>query len=237
MAHTPALLTINEIVDRYLLKWKKTTEDAVIYVEHACNCWRDFRYYHSNEYVTAKVTINADSWIEFPSDMAGFLGLYMYFNGRLWSFTEQPDIVNTTTFTGLVEGRDEDLQEGQPISHATTYGYGARGGVNAYNYMIDWSQRRIYVEGISSDTAILKYVSSGIVVNGTTYIPDLLTPVIDTYLLYVETFWIKNLAREADRREKQYNKEVLKARNFINSLTFDQLRDLFLGTFTQGLNR
>jgi len=237
MSHTPAILTINEIVDRYLFKWKKPLEDATTYVEHAANCWRDFRYYHSNEYVTAKVTINADSWIEFPSDMAGFLGLYMYFNGKLWSFTEQPDIVNTTTFTGLVEGRDDDLQEGQPISHAVTSGYGGRGGVNAYNYMIDWAQRRIYVEGITSDTAILKYISSGITVNGTTYIPDLLTPVIDTYLLYVESFWIKDLVKERESRKRDYRDEVLKARNFINSLTFDQLRDLFLGTFTQGLNR
>jgi hypothetical protein len=237
MSHTSAILTINDIVDRYLLKFRKTTDDAVIYTEHAANCWRDFRYYHSNEYVTAKVTINANSWIEFPSDMAGFLGLYMYFNGRLWSFTEQPDIVNTTTFTGLVEGRDDDLQEGQPINHATSYGYGARGGVNAYNYMIDWAQRRIYVEGISSDTAILKYVSSGITVNGTTYVPDLLTPVIDNYLLYVETFWLKDLVKERESRKREYDKEVLKARNFINSLTFDQLKDLFLGTFTQGPQR
>lgn len=237
MSHTSALLTIDDVVMRYLLKYKRSTDDAVIYIEHAANCWRDFRYYNSNEYVTCKVTINANRWIEFPSDMAGFVGLYMYFDGRLWPFTEQQDIVNTTTFTGLTEGRDTDYEEGVDIKHATSYGYGARGGVNAYNYMIDWAQRRIYVDGIESDTAILKYVSSGITVNGTTYVPDLLTPVIDTYLLYVETFWIKDLVRERESRKRDHKDEVLKARNFINSLTYDQLKDLFLGTFVQGPRR
>jgi hypothetical protein len=237
MASTSALLTINDVIDRFLLKYKKTTEDAVIYTEHACNCVRDFSLYHGNEITTAKVSIDANYIIEMPSDMIGFVDLCWYFAGKWWSFTEQRDIVNTTTFTGLVEGRDSAFQEGQPISHATTYGYGARGGVNAYNYSIDWQARRIFVEGVNSDTAVLMYTGTGITANGTTYVSDLLTPVIDNYLLYVETFWLKDLVREREMRKKAYNDEVLKARNFVNALTYNQIRDLIMGTTTQGIKR
>jgi hypothetical protein len=237
MADTPALITINDAISRYILKFKKTTEDAVIYTEHACECLKSWNLYHGNEVNVEKVSIDANYIIEMPSDMIGFSDLCWYFAGRYWSFSEQKDIVTTTTYTGLVEGRDEDFQEGQPISHATSYGYGARGGVNAYNYNIDWKARRIFVEGVNSDTAILFYTSSGIVVNGTTYVSDLIVPVIDTYLLYIETFWIKDLVREREMRRKAYNDEVLKARNFVNALTYNQLRDLIMGSTTQGPKR
>lgn len=237
MAHTSALLTVNDIIARFLLKYRKTTDDAVIYTEHAYECIKLWSLYHGNETTTAKVSIDANYIIEMPSDMLGFIDLCWYFAGRWWSFTEQKDIVTTTTFTGLVEGRDEDFQEGQPISHATSYGYGARGGVNAYNYTIDWSARRIFVEGVSSDTAILMYTSSGITSAGTTYVSDLLTPVIDAYLLWKESYWIPNLARERQSRERDYTNEVLRARNFVNALTYSQLRDLIMGSATQGPKR
>ena len=237
MAHTPALLTIEESVTRFLLKYKKTTEDYILFLEHACNAIRDFNLYHSNEVNTTKVTITANKWVVFPDDMIGFVDFCVPMQGRWWSLTEQKNIVNTTTFTGLVEGRDSDAGEGVDISHALSSGYGAKGGVNTYNYTIDWRARRIYVDGISSDTGVLFYNSSGITVNGTTYINDLLTPVIDTYLLWKETIWIPGLARFEQVREKTYDKEVLKARNFINALTFNQLRDLLLGTATQAVQR
>lgn len=237
MANTPALLTLNEVVTRFLLKYKKSTEDAVTYTELAANCVRDWQLYHGNEVTVAKVSIDANYVIEFPVDMIGFIDLCWYFSGRYWSFTEQKDIVRTTTFTGLVEGRDSDMEEGQPIAHANSYTYGARGGVNDYNYTIDWKARRIFVDGINSDTAILFYTSSGITSAGTTYVSDLLTPVIDSYLLWKESYWLPNLARERQLRERDYTNEVLRARNFVNALSYTQLHDLLMGSSTQGPKR
>lgn len=237
MADSPSLVTINDIVTRYLLKYKRSTDDAVIYTEHAAECIKAWHLYHGNEVNIEKTYIDANYIIWMPSDMIGFVDLCYYFNGRYWSMTEQKDIVSTMTGGMLLDERDADIQEGQPISHAVTYGYGGRGGVNAYNYNINWKERRIYVEGISSDYAILFYTSSGIVVNGATYVSDLLSTVIDSYLLYVETFWITNLVREREMRKKAYNEEVLRARNFVNALTYNQLRDIILGESTQGPKR
>ena len=237
MAATPALLDIETVVTRYLLKYKKTTEDFAIYLEHACNATRDFQLFHSADVVTEKVTINANKWIEMPTDMLSFIDLATPIEGKWWSFTRQDDIVNTTTFTGLIEGRDSDFGEGVDIKHAMSDTYGAKGGVNAYNYMIDWDARRIYVDGISSETIVLKYVSSGVTVGGTTYVPDFMTPVIDTYLLWKESYWIVGLARERQLRERDYTNEVLKARNLINSLSYNELRDILLGSATQTVVR
>jgi hypothetical protein len=169
--------------------------------------------------------------------MIGFNDLCVDWQGEWYSFTERRAIVNTTTFTGLVEGRDDEQGEGVDISQPLSYGYGAHGAVNEFNYMLDWKARRIYVDGISSDTAVLFYTSSGVTVDGTTYVSDLLTPVIDAYLLHKETYWIPELVRERQLRERDYTNEVLKARNFINSLTFNQLRDLLLASSTQSVKR
>ena len=237
MAASNALRTIEEIVTDFLLKYKKTTEDVIIYTSHACECVKLWNLYHGNEVTTAKVSITANSLIEMPADMVGFVDLCWYFDGRYWSFTEQRDIVTTTTTVGVTESRDPDFEEGEAIAHANTYTYGGRGGVNAYNYNIDWKVRRIFTEGIVSDTAILFYTSSGLTVGSSTYVSDLLSTVLDAYMLWKETYWIPSLARERQLREKDYTNEVLSARNFVNALTYNQLRDILLGSFTQGLNR
>jgi hypothetical protein len=237
MADTSALLTVEGVTTRYLLKYKKPSEDYILYLEHACNCIRDFSLYHGNELTTEKVTVNANKWITMPSAMIGFNDLCVDWQGEWYSFTEKRAIVNTTTFTGLVEGRDDEQGEGVSISQPESYGYGAHGAVNEFNYTLDWKARRIYVDGISSDTAVLFYTSSGVTVDGTTYVSDLLTPVIDAYLLWKETYWLIEFVRERQARERDYTNEVLKARNFINALTFNQLRDLLLASSTQSVKR
>ena len=237
MAYTSALKSIEDIVTGFLLGYKRGTEDYVSYVDLACRAVRDFNLYHIRNYVTAKVSITANKIIELPDDMIGFVDLCYPMQGRWWSFTRQDDIVNTTTYTGLVEGRDSDFEEGESISDALSYSYGAKGAVNAYNYTVDWETRRIFVDGLDSDTVVLKYVSSGVTVNGTTYVPELIVPVIEAFLLWKSSYWIQSLVRERPMLKKDYEEEVLKARHFINSLSFNELRDLLLGTATQSPRR
>lgn len=237
MASIDALRPLEDVTREFLLMYKRTTDDYVLYLSHASACVRDFRLYHSNEVITAKVTVTANKLIEMPDDMIGFNDLLVPFNGRFWSFTQQKDIVNTTTFTGAVEGRDEDEGEGADILHSITDGYGARGAVNDYNYTIDWNARRIFVDGIESDTAVLKYVSSGITVGAETTVPELMVPVIHAYLLWRETYWLPEFTRERDMRERDYEKEIFKARRFINSLNYDQFRDILLGSNHQSVKR
>ncbi len=236
MAHTNALVNIETIVSDFLHGYKKTTEDYFTYLLHACNCVRDFRLYHSNEVVSAKVSVTANKLMEFPSDMQTFVDLCVPIAGEWWSMTEKRTIVNTTTFTGLVEGRDSTFGEGVDITPRRTTGYSASGGINDYNYTIDYKARRIFFSGIVSETVLLMYTSSGLEVGGTTTVPDFITPVIHAYLLWKETIFLGD-SRNEDKREKSYDKEVLKARNLINSMSYNQWRDLFLGSFSQSVKR
>jgi len=230
MAATNSLIDINQAVSRFLLKYKLSTEDAFIFTEHACDCIRDFSLFDSGDVVSEKVTISALGIIEMPDSMVGFNGLFIPINGELWPFTEVDTIVNTTTTTAGVEGQDSDFGEGVAIYDYASEGYGGRPGVNDYKYTLDWQARRIFCEGITSDTVLLRYVTSGVEITGTTYVPEFVLPMIDTYLLWKSSYWRPDLKRERPLLERDYTNAELKVRNFINSMSYDQWRDVLLST-------
>jgi hypothetical protein len=187
--------------------------------------------------VTAKVSVTVNRIIEMPSDMQTFVDLCIPINGEWWSFTEKQHIVNTTTFIGAVEGLDAIEGEGVGVTDGRTTGYAAAGGINDYNYTIDWEARRIFVDGIVSDTVVLFYTSSGIEVNGTTQVPDLLIPLFDSYLKWKSSYWLPELIRERMALEKDFTNTRLSTRNLINSMSYNQWRDVFLSSFMQAPQR
>lgn len=234
---TAAIVSIERVVNDFMLGYKKSNEDYFTYLHHACRCYQNFREYDSDEVVTTKVTFTTNKWLAMPADMLTFVDLCVPIGGEWWSFTSKGKIVNTTTFTGLVEGRDEDFGEGVDLTVPMLSGYGASGGVNDYNYMLDWEQRRIYIDGIDTGTGVLLYTSSGIEVTGATYIPTIAIPLIDDYLLLKETYWIPELARERQLREKAYKETRLSLRNLIWGMTAEQWKDIIWGTSAQAPKR
>jgi len=237
MSKTAAMINVETVVSRFLLKYKLSTDDAFIYTEHCCNAIRDFNLYDSDLPITEKVTVNANKWIDMPSDMIGFIDLVLPIGGAWWSFTEKREIVNTTTFTGLTEGRDSTFGEGVDMTQPRSLDYGAKGAVNDYYYTIDWSARRIFVNGIESDTVVLIYTTSGIEASGTTQVPEMITPMLDAYMLWKSSYWRQELARERQMLEKDFTNARLSIRNLINSMSYNQWRDVILGSATQSVQR
>jgi hypothetical protein len=74
-------------------------------------------------------------------------------------------------------------------------------------------------------------------ITGTTYIPEELTEVLDNYLLWRETFWIKDLVREREIRKQDFVNARIKLRNRLHGLTANQYKDLFWGLFTNTIKR
>jgi hypothetical protein len=230
---TPAILSINEAVSRYLLKYKLPQEDMVSYIEHACDALRELHLNDLPNLVTSKVAISALGIIELPTDCIGVNGLYMFVDGVKWYFTLNDGIITTTTIAGGVESQTATYGEGQAIVDPKTDTYGGVGGVNDYYYKIDWKARRIFCEGIISDIAMLEYVTSGIELTGTTYVPSQALSVIDTYLKWKESYLIPGQERFAESRERNYNNAVYKLRNLVNAMSYEQWRDTLLSVTTQ----
>ena len=234
---TAALLNIETVVTRYLLKYKLSLDDAFILTEHACDCVSQFNMYDSDFATTAKVTVDANKIIEIPDDMVAFVDLVVPYNGKWWSFTEKREIVNTTTFTGLTEGRDSTVGEGVDIDTGRKTGYAAKGAINDFNHTLDWKARRIFCSGVQSETVVLIYVTSGIEATGTTQVPISIIPMIDAYLTWKRSYWDNSIRDERSLLERDYNNARLSVRNLINSMSYNQWRDIILGGTLQAPQR
>ena len=232
-----ALITIDDAVARYLLKYRKTTDDFFIYSEHATNCLRNYMIYDAKEARSEKVTVNALGIVEMPIDLLTLKDICVARNGEWWPMTLRQEMVNTTTITLGVEGNDTTFGEGVAVLDPITEGYGAVGGANAYYYTVDWKARRIRVDGMINGKALLRYSSSGIIIGGTTYIPEILTDVLDNYLLWKETYWLTQFVRERGDRKQEYINAKITLRGLLNSLSASQWKDLFWGLFTQDIKR
>jgi hypothetical protein len=238
--YTSALTTIEKVATSFLFAYKHSTEDYSLYVEHLCRAIQDFNLYDGQLVVSEKVTIDPVlKCISMPDDMQQFVDLVTPINGTWWSFTEKSQMVNTTTTIVGVESRDSTQGEGVTMDQVKVTGYGAKGGWNKFRYTVDWVSRRIYVDDTyeSTDYIVLLYVSSGIKATEETTIPTFLVPMLDAYLLLKETYWIPEVAREREIRDRDYWREKMKVRNLINSMTYNQWRDMFLGSYTQAPQR
>ena len=229
MAYTGALVKLSDTVDRFMLKYKLPMEDAVLYFEHAADCLRNIMTKHSNISVTAKVSVGSNGILEMPTDMMGFVNLYVQVGGELWSFTDKPRMVNTTTGTVGVD----EVQDGDGVTNPLDYGYGAVGGINNYYMNIDWGARRIFLDGFKSDTAILVYTTSGLVSSGDTMIPAEATDTMDAYLFWKKSWFDGSSRNEKDSRKRDYYDELQQLRILNFMPTGDMLRDIFYSTTTQ----
>ena len=237
---TSALISIENATTDFLLKYKRTTEDYIVYLAHACTLLTDFMIHDAAEARSEKVTVNSLGIIEMSSqcpDLIKLKNVCVAYNGEWWTMTEKPNMVNTTTTTAGVEGHSSTFGEGIAIPDGVTDTFGARGGINAYYYMVDYKARRIFIEGLVSDTVLIKYVSSGIIVSGTTYIPIMLIPMLESYLLWKESYWLDKVMKERPMRERDFTNERLRVRNVINSKSASQWRDIIWGSFSQSPKR
>ncbi len=234
---TNGLTTVNKVVDAYMMKYEKSLDRAWVYTQHACDAIRELHLYDLPNKVTEKVAIDTNGIIEFPDSMIGFNKLYKFVDGVKWSFTFRDDVIVTTTTTLGAEGQDSTFGEGSALRDPKTDTYGGVGGVNDYYYNIDWKARRIFCDGITSDTVVLEYTTSGIEMTGSTYIPDYCTPVIDTYLQYKECFLDTRLERYTALREKTYQNTENRVRNLVNAMSYDQWHDMLLSITTMSPQR
>ena len=226
MADITGVTSLRILVDTHLFKFKMSTEDAAILFEHAANCYRDIRVRHGDMITTEEVDVDDYGIITMPTSMMTFLNLGVYKDNELWTFTERPNL-----------DVDPDITEEPSIVDGTITTYGSKGGINAYYYNIDWGQRKIFCEGITDDTAILKYVGTGISASADTLVPEVMAPMIDTYLLWMRGYWEGATRGEMADREARFDKEVMIYRKVINTLSYDQIMDVLWGTTTQGPQR
>jgi len=247
MAHTSAVTEIGKVVDKYLLKYALPQENYFTYLQHACDCFREINLRHSNNVVTTKIAVSVLGIIDMPSDMIGFGHVFIPINGEWWSFTKKPRKVTTTTSAVMTtatmptiengEGQDSEYGEGVDVQNDVYYGLGGKGGVNDYYFTIDWSARRIFCDGFKSDIAILQYMSSGLVVSGSTFVPGECETVIDAYLNWKKEMIAPRSMSMIQYLEKLYTDQIKAIRLIHFMPSKDEICDAWDSSSSQGIQR
>ena len=136
-----------------------------------------------------------------------------------------------------VETQDATMGEGLDINDDRYLGLGAKGGVNQYYRKIDWQARRIFCDGFKSDTAVLQYTSSGLVVGGSTYIPQEYESVLTAYIDWQKEINTTRSLAMLQTLEKYYADALFSMRLAKFMPTADEIKDVWDGNSTQTVMR
>ncbi len=229
MAETNATLTIQDIVKRFLLKYKISKDDYFLFQEHAYDCTRDLNLFHGRFFSTSRITTSSLGIGDMPDDCEEIISLSQPWNGMEWTFTRRPDM--SISFTGDGDTADDDFGtgEGLGINDEKSVGYGAHGAVNYYYWRDDWANRKIYVDSLLSDDFLLTYISSGINLTTATTVPAKTIFVYDAFLRWKQSEFDMMPYTEQNMRKASYDEAIkmLRRTNMPGAVEFkDILRNL-----------
>ena len=158
---------------------------------------------------TSTVTL-PDNYVEF-----GDIGINV--DGQFWSFTEKPELVSTTTDNCAIETMSTTDGEGVHLAENRPGKYAISGGVNTFYYKKDLKNHRIIVYGAGLTWVVLKYVSTGIKVDGSTLIPIVAKEELIAWLHWQRVLNDKNeSALERTTRERLWASRLHELRRVTN---------------------
>ena len=233
MADTNATLTIQNIVKRFLLKYKISRNDYFLFQEHAYDCTRDLNLFHGKFFSTSRITTSSLGIADMPDDCEEIINLSQPWNGMMWTFTRRSDMAISFTGAGSTADDDFGTGEGLGITEDMRAGYGAHGGVNYYYWKDDWKNRKIYIDSLLSDDFLLTYIGSGIDLTAATVVPAKTILVYDAYLRWKQSEFDMMPYTEQNMRKASYDEAIamLRRTNMPGAVEFkDTLRKLTVQT-------
>lgn len=171
--YTDGLVTLDNVIEEYLLVSDRPESDYRKALQLAIRGYQDLRLHTIRDGVkVTRETVSSIDRVDFPDDFVDFVSIGVPINGKVWQLTPNRDIVNTTTEVAGVETQSADNEEGVDIPNESSKAYYVRGGSNTEGYYkIEWDKRRIKLQNVDATTVILAYKTSGVSLDGTTYVP------------------------------------------------------------------
>lgn len=187
---------------------------------------------------TVKLPVDSLGRIWLPQDYLMFLAVGVPLNGRLYTFTRDKSIIQTSTETYSYESFDTEYGEGQEMPLSVCYAYGQGGGLNETYFVINERRGFIQLTDFAGTEATLHYVSSGISDKPEAVeIPVIAEPALVAYILWMIIQYDLNVnISEKRERERQYG-EALADLKLIHAPTKDEIMDVFYSTMYQTIKR
>ncbi|MFA5409585.1 MAG: hypothetical protein WC343_12515 [Bacilli bacterium] len=210
MAHTTGFKELKQVVKKGLRLAKSNDYD--LYFELAIDCYRNLRLKHVKQgRIISKLSVNSPlKTVSFPEDMVDYIGIAIIDNGKYWYLTKDKDINISTTGTGGNETYDSDIGEGTDILDKYWGGFATQGGTNTEGYFVpDYENKRFQLRNTTATTIWLNYITSGVDLSATTFVPVKYEDVMIAYMAWKSKQWDEgqSLSR-LQFYEDQYNKTV-----------------------------
>lgn len=187
---------------------------------------------------TVKITVDSLGRLQLPSDYLMFLAVGVPRDGRLWTFTRDNLLVQTSDKTYSYEAFDTEYGEGQELPIRSCYSYGSTGGVNDVYFVINERLRYIQLTEFTGTEATLHYVSSGITSNADgVEIPLVAEEALIAYVLWMDAQYDPQVPIQVARERERLYGDACMDIDRIYSPTVDEIMDTFYSTLSQTIKR
>lgn len=225
MPSLPSYITIDEVISEFMLQRNyKPQEYAKIY-KLCLSIIRSINFFeYPIENKTVKLEMNANLIVDLPSDFVSLIRLGVPINGKIYVFTNDEGIITTTTEVNGVETLDINYGEGVDINPPYSYGLGAKGGRNTEGYYkIDYDRKRIVFRNVKRSEVLLEYATTGVTLDGETYIPAILTDLIKASLAYELIRYDINVPAYL---KEDYLRQLQDEKRKVKMITLPSLQDI-----------
>lgn len=225
MPSLPSYITIDEVISEFMLQRNyKPQEYAKIY-KLCLSIIRGINFFeYPIENKTVKLEMNANLIVDLPSDFVSLIRLGVPINGKIYTFTSDEGIIVTTTDVDGVETLDQNYGEGVDINPSYNYGLGAKGGRNPEGYYkIDYDRKRIIFRNVKRSEVLLEYATTGVTLDGETYIPAILTDLIKASLAYELIRYDINVPAYL---KEDYLRQLQDEKRKVKMITLPSLQDI-----------
>ena len=208
------------------------------FLQLAIRGYKQLNLFHMPMARVAYLPMSDINTITLPNDYLSFLAVGVPYKGRLWTFTKDqglvmPDSIDCGEDT-LDTDAGEDVVKGDT---GTLAAYGLQGGVNEYYYKIDLPNNRIIINGFTSRTVTLAYLSTGISMSETTYIPKIAEEALISFVHWKRIQYDDKVGIGMKKDyEDQYRKGVSEI-EYATMPTLDELFDAVYQAFYQSAKR
>ena len=157
-----ATTTIRKVVNKCRARGRISEAEDMDLFQLVIDTMKDLSLFTLPYKQITKITVDSLGRVQLPKDYLMFLGIGVPRNGRIFTFTKDKSIVQTTDQTYAVEAVNTEYGEGQKLPLVVSYAYGAGGGLSNTNFVLNERRGFIQLTDFVGTEATLYYVSSGI---------------------------------------------------------------------------
>jgi hypothetical protein len=209
------------------------------FLQFAIRGYKKLNLFHIPMGKVAYLAVSDLNTATLPADFLSFLYIGVPYKGRVWTFTKDQMLVSPDSIDCGADVIDTD--EGEGVVKGSTgalSGYGIAGGVNDVYFKMDQANNRIIINGIvPNDKVTLSYVSTGISMSETTFIPKIAEEALIAFVHWQRVQYDDDVAMNMKKDyEDQYNKCVNEI-EYATMPTLDELYDAVYSAFYQSAKR